>query len=367
MESVNFQREKLYEKVWTKPITELAKEYGIHAYQLTKVCEELDIPRPDSGYWSKIRHGKKVKMKPLINSEKNEYRLSRDKTRPFELDKLLPQGYRDIIVKEQLRNPHPLVHKTHKYLKERLNEGSTGGKYGRLKPFEPGYLNISVSKDSLKRSLKILDAILKESIRQGFQVGTGTRYDRYYTYIQVREDKAYISLQEEGKRTKNKNPKYSWEEYDYYTTGKLKLMISSSFYGYTSRRISDTKTKVIEERLNKFFPILLEIVEEEKKNRINREEADRKAQVRRKIREQEEREHQAEMNRRVELEQLSERFTKSEYIYQFIGKVEAELKHCSLSQKQNERLNDWKKWAFEHADRLNPVKQLIDELLKTRE
>lgn len=321
-------------------------------------------PKPDTG---KIRHGKKVNKKPLTDSEKEEYLLSTESTKPLHLEKLLPKGYRPIKIKDHLRNLHPLVQKTYEHLKERSKGRSPGDKYGRLKPYQAGYINVAVSKDSLKRAIKIMDAVLKESIRQGFQVGTGTRHDKHYTYIQVREDKANIFLQEEGKRIKKENPKYSWDEYEYYRTGKLKLMISSSFYGYTSRRISDTKTKVIEERLDKFFPILLEITEEERKNRIKREEEQRKAEIARKIREQQEREYQAEMKRREELEKHSEQFTKSEYIYQFIREVESKIEMESLDQEQLERFNEWKKWALEHADRLNPVVQTIDVILNQRD
>lgn len=370
MKSLTFKREKLYDEVWTKPMTELAKEYGINVYQLTKACDKLEIPRPESGYWSKLRHGKKVKKKPLTDSEKKEYRLSSDTIRPLDMDKLLPKGYRPIVIKDQLRNPHPLVRQTYKYLKELAKERSPGDEYGRLKPYKAGYLSVSVSKDSLKRGMRILDAILKESIRQGFKVGTGTMYKRHYTYIQIAEDKAYIFLQEEAKQIKTKieNPKYSWEKYKYerYTTGKLKLSISYSYYGYSSRKISDTKTKTLEEQSDKFFPILLEISEKAKKRRLEHEESERKAEIARKIREQREREYQAEMKRREKLEQLSKQFTKSEYIYQFIREVESTINIEELNQEQVDRFNVWKKWALEHADRLNPVVQTIEAILKPK-
>lgn len=367
MKSITLQREKLYDEVWTKPMTELAKEYGVNVYQLTKACDKLEIPRPESGYWSKLKYGKKVKKKPLTESEKKEFRLNLEAIQPLDLGKLLPKGYRPLAIKDQLRNPHPIVNKTYEYLKDLSKDQYGKDEYGRLKIYDTGYLNVSVSKSALKRAMRILDAIFKESIRQGFQVGTGTKYDRNYTYIEIAEDEAHIFLQEEAKqiKTKTENPRYSWSEYEYerYTTGKLKLMISSSSYGYSNRTISDTKTQTLEERLDKFFPILLEITEEERINRIKSEEAKRKAEIARKIREQQEREYRAEMKRREELEQLSERFTKSEYIYQFIREVELKIEIEQLTQEQLERFNEWKKWALEHADRLNPVVQTIEAIL----
>ena len=367
MTLITFNRQNLYNDVWSKPMNELAKIYGINVYQLTKVCDKLEIPRPESGYWSKLRYGKKVKQKPLGNSDIKEYTLKLDIVSPGSLNKILPKGYKPIVVKDQLRNPHPLVNHTYKYLKERSKERSPGDKYGRLNPYHSGYLSVSVSKSSLKRAMRIYDAILKASIRQGFEVGTATKYDRNNTYIQIDKEKVHIFIMEEGKQIKTKieNPRYSWEEYDYerYTTGKLKLSISSSYYGFTNRSISDTKAQSLEERLDKFFPILLEIFEEEKRGRIKYEERKSQEEIARKIREQEEREYRAEMKRRETLEQQSEKFTKSKYIYQFIREFEARVKQNNLDQEQLVRFTEWKKWATEHADRLNPVKQTIESIL----
>lgn len=168
MKSLSFQREKLYDEVWKKPMTELAKDYGINVYQLTKACDKLEIPRPESGYWSKLRYGKKVKREPLTESEKKEFRLNLEAIQPIDLGKLLPKGYRPLVIKDQLRNPHPLVYKTYEYLKELSKDRYGKDEYGRLKIYDTGYLNVSVSKSALKRAMKILDAVLKESIRQGF-------------------------------------------------------------------------------------------------------------------------------------------------------------------------------------------------------
>lgn len=146
----------------------------------------------------------------------------------------------------------------------------------------------------------------------------------------------------------------------------FKLSISSSIFGYSSRTISDTKNQTLEERLDKFCLILLEIAEVERVNRLKHEEVQRQAEIERKILEQQEREYRAEMKRRDELEQLSELFTKSDYIYQFIRKVESKIKVGTLNQEQVERFNEWKRWALDHANRLNPVVQTNEAILKQK-
>jgi len=44
-------REELYRLVWSKPITELAKEFGMSDVGLAKVCKKLNVPKPYRGYW----------------------------------------------------------------------------------------------------------------------------------------------------------------------------------------------------------------------------------------------------------------------------------------------------------------------------
>jgi hypothetical protein len=61
-----YDREKLYEQVWSTPVHILAKEYGLSDRGLAKVCSRLRIPVPGRGYWAKRAAGKPVlKRSPL--------------------------------------------------------------------------------------------------------------------------------------------------------------------------------------------------------------------------------------------------------------------------------------------------------------
>lgn len=52
------ERKELYDLVWSKPIMELSKEFGVSGRGLGKVCERYDIPKPPRGYWQKLEAGK---------------------------------------------------------------------------------------------------------------------------------------------------------------------------------------------------------------------------------------------------------------------------------------------------------------------
>jgi hypothetical protein len=54
---ITLSREDLYELAWSKPILELAKDFGISDVGLAKRCKRLDIPIPGRGYWARVDAG----------------------------------------------------------------------------------------------------------------------------------------------------------------------------------------------------------------------------------------------------------------------------------------------------------------------
>lgn len=51
-------RAELYKLVWSHPIREIARHYGVNAVRLGQLCDAYDIARPPLGYWQKFEHGK---------------------------------------------------------------------------------------------------------------------------------------------------------------------------------------------------------------------------------------------------------------------------------------------------------------------
>jgi AcrR family transcriptional regulator len=51
-------RTELYERVWSEPLTVVAKKAGISSNALTKICNRLLVPYPPRGYWPKKSVGK---------------------------------------------------------------------------------------------------------------------------------------------------------------------------------------------------------------------------------------------------------------------------------------------------------------------
>ena len=58
-------RDELYNLVWSRPMTHLAKEFGISDVAIRKHCKKFDIATPYVGYWAKLAHGKRAPQPPL--------------------------------------------------------------------------------------------------------------------------------------------------------------------------------------------------------------------------------------------------------------------------------------------------------------
>ena len=61
-----YDREKIYEEIWSEPIQRVAKRYEISDVGLAKVCKKLNIPRPGRGYWAMKAAGKPIPKRPPL-------------------------------------------------------------------------------------------------------------------------------------------------------------------------------------------------------------------------------------------------------------------------------------------------------------
>ena len=60
---VRVPRQTLYDNVWTEPIENVGKRYGLTEHTIRDMCRRYDIPMPDWGCWERLRI-----ETPIINS-----------------------------------------------------------------------------------------------------------------------------------------------------------------------------------------------------------------------------------------------------------------------------------------------------------
>ena len=63
---ITLPRSQLYELVWTRPVRDLAAEFGISDVALAKRCRALKIPVPGRGHWAKVAAGQTPKRSRLL-------------------------------------------------------------------------------------------------------------------------------------------------------------------------------------------------------------------------------------------------------------------------------------------------------------
>lgn len=69
---ITLSRADLYELVWSKPMTDLARDFGISDVALAKRCRRLGIPVPGRGYWARVDAGQKP-HRPLLPTKEPEW------------------------------------------------------------------------------------------------------------------------------------------------------------------------------------------------------------------------------------------------------------------------------------------------------
>ena len=112
-EILSFTREEFYEYVWTAPATKLAKELGCSDVMIGKVCKSYDIPKPYSGYWALLAHGKESEKTPLPASGNDsrqhkltfrkhpECKTTVDEPPPEERQELIHEAREELLAKQE--------------------------------------------------------------------------------------------------------------------------------------------------------------------------------------------------------------------------------------------------------------------------
>ncbi len=179
MRSTILKRENLYREVWTRPVTQVAKEYGISDVGLAKACRRMGVPRPPVGYWAKRDAGQKIKIPPLPPlSGDMRAAVEVRAPKPVPVVDLLPEP--EISIPAHLRKPHPLV----KLTRDELCWAGTDD-YGRISPRDAKGLEIRVSPAQLTRALRVAEGLIRGLESLGHAVVCKKLAEPKHSQIQV--------------------------------------------------------------------------------------------------------------------------------------------------------------------------------------
>lgn len=171
-------RAALYELVWAKPVTHVAREFGLSDVAIRKICIKHGIPTPPLGYWNKLQHGKKVTRPPLPPPKKGQSDSIRLEVRP---PKILPAEVAQAleIAEREGANPEKLVSvpferpaKLNALAEacEKILKKAKPDKEGFISTEDRGALNVKIGPGSIDRVVRIIHAFFNAASDRGYKL-----------------------------------------------------------------------------------------------------------------------------------------------------------------------------------------------------
>ena len=352
------RRDELYEKVWSKPMVEIAKEYEVSDKAIAKICDKLNIPVPGLGYWRKVEVGEKVKRMQLPDIRPND---------PVEhtITKYEPD-YELIIseeVQKKIEEEKDPLNKIVVPLKQTRYNSLTNNiklslkEVSRSKHFlkmtnEYNMSTIYISKDFLSRGLRIIDSLIKALEARGYLVyiNNGALCVKIFG-IEIK-----IELKEKSKRIKIQPTKtWHFNDYEFLPTNIFTLSIGNSYSEHgIQKNYGDIKSVKVEERLNDFIIGLLLTSQDRIALDILREKEDKIREERKRVEEERLAAIKNEKKKLQELKLNVENYHQSNIIRSYISEYKQKLLDDSLTEEQKKEIENYIEWALKQADRLDP-------------
>lgn len=355
MAETRVSREQLYELVWSRPVTHVARELGISNVGLAKVCARLGVPRPGRGYWARKAQGQKVRRARLPpcppDTPSDAVITFREPAAP-----VAPEAIPVVRVPKQLTNPHPTTAKLALAL-----ESLSIDKYGMLTVYGSSATTFRASPGTKKRALRILDAFIKALERQRWTIELGDNPRGYAAGHQNLECMDRTGIRVDLGVTENaaRRPHVSQDrkrgmgyttwarKYDYAPSGKLCLRVGSRYGGQDFR---DGK-RPIEEQLGKALLAIEGTRERLAQARAEREEAATREQERRRAEHERERKRQLHMKAVEQLDALVDAWTRARAYRSFAEEARA----VAASGLELGPLESWVAFAEEVAAEIDPL------------
>lgn len=310
-----FTREQFYELVWSKPMTDLAKEFAISDVALHKVCRKHGIPSPPLGWWAKKAAGKKVKRTPLpeakagtadeitiagahLGRESSILATARERARI-----LASEGSND-----QAAPPHPIVDRTI----VKLGKGKSSD-IGLVTVGGAGLIKCEVAPKSVDRLAVILPRIVRAASLQGFLLAGGEDAAHFKSETEaigfsiselIRREKHVLTDSERAKEEAWQRKRElaarrnAWDamfidkprfpEWDYHPTGQLSFEFEQVYvFGGTAPRRSfrDAKIQQLENMASEIGVGLAVLATAKTEQRLRQEAEQRRIEEERRQRE----------------------------------------------------------------------------------
>ena len=384
-ETIVYDRNKLYEEVWSEPVREIAKRYKVSDVALAKTCRKSGIPLPPQGYWLRPAgtRGKRPSLPPAPAGERElwetrHYTKAKVVVPPEVEAKLARELAPDaaVIVPDHLAKSHKLV-------------ALSGTLLRKQKPYE-GFvcchsspcLDVRVSLETLDRALRIMHAIICALEVRGLKVEIKPFEHhgyalRHATVVTVDGEELSLALREKysmstpARETVPKNLKGAAAE-SWLTlqrrrvpNGRFALAIRESVLSSDARKTwADSPNKKIETSLNAVVAELYLAAAEIKRRREEYEQSRlRQEDEARRARDQKQR-HRAEEQRLKAFQELLVQWHFAWDARALLREVHAMLAVRGLRVSKDGPIEEWLNWVTEQAEKADPLSPLLRDANK---
>lgn len=398
---MKYDRGKLYREVWTKPVTDVAKQYGVSNVALSKTCRSLKIPLPYRGYWAEVRAGKKVSIpalpeykeintKPVEAAQVTHQPETVSQNASEQLAFLTEQERKEVFAAAmRIELPTPNVQPLRKILTYKPKILEWNKKHGKedrspkgSKDFseKPPFLSGVIAEASLPRVFRILDAIYRQVELLGGKVNSDLSITIRgkivtMTIVENQDTVPHVITKSEAELKlhyiddKRRGYAYGREpifrKYDYLFNGKLRITV------HKGRHYRDSENEKVEDHLG---DILIDIFEESeivrlarvaaeaeaKAEQLRQQEAERKRREEERIRQERQERYNAEIKRTRSLINQADD-------YDAACKIRAYVAATSSKGDVSDEVQAWIIWANNKADWFDPTIAREDDELGVRE
>jgi len=287
-------REELYELVWSKPMVELAKDFGISDVAVAKRCRRLGVPVPGRGYWARVAAGQTPRQAPLkkrINEDADYSALTFDAPREessqpnvgtAEHDALRQRIEQQVFSPEvDLKSASPAVKRTAVELKRPWRRDMSWQRGEKSGPT----IAINVSEAVVDRALIVCERLLVGAASLGWTFGPKQkeseedRRGRYgipsaapvptfgqltvedeplaFRIDERRRQADHVLTEDEKSRIRRREYVYA-PKWDFHPSGELRLHMCDGDSRYTHRTWKDTGRRPLEAQVPSILVGLLD-------------------------------------------------------------------------------------------------------------
>lgn len=374
-----WNRDELYQEVWSTPMWTLAKKYGISDVGLAKVCRKLTIPLPGRGYWARKQAGQKVRREPLPQVKEKDKVLLHKPSSPKEqpvTEELGTDDERAQLARLEASSSeaplkrgdlsHPLILQARAKL-AKANESAHG-----ILCIAEQCLDIRVSRASLDRAIRVMAGLVAVIEREGFSVSVGDG-NREQTTAAIYGQTISFGLVEQVERVEapvapsgglvDRVLKYGAQPpVPRKPSGKLLIEVWD-IWGSHKKRWKDGKTAQLEDLVPKVLAGFIRIA-------LGRRAEEEKRAVEARERQSRIEEHErlltaikAEKARVRALRRLASDWLRAEQLRSFISAACHAGSQHGQATEPGTPFGDWLTWAAKQADRLDPLKESPESIV----